>query len=121
MSQSPADRATETSISASSLLLALERAYDEALAASMRGDLETCAEMLAASDALLSRSADTTVDANSEEAHQRALAAHARLLAILQGQRDECGEDLARAQLGKKALQGYAGERQLGARVERQA
>jgi hypothetical protein len=40
---------------------------------------------------------------------------------VLTAQRDETAQDLARVQLGKKALQGYAGERQLGSRVERQA
>ncbi len=121
MSPSQADRDLAAPLAASELFVALERAYDGALQASMCGDLETCAELLAGCDLLLARSDAVVTDDSAQVAQQAALAAHARLLAILQGQRDECMQDLARVQLGKKALHGYAGERQLGSRVESRA
>ena len=121
MSQSPADPVRAAAPAASELFVALERAYDGALQASMCGDLETCAELLAGCDLLLARSDEAVADDAAEQCKQSTLAAHARLLAILQGQRDECSQDLARVQLGKKALHGYAGERPLGSRVESRA
>lgn len=122
MSRSPADRdAASAPATASEVFLALERAYDNALQASMSGDLETCGELLTACDVLLQRAQDTSCDENTEEARQSALSAHARLTSILTSQRNECADDIARVQLGKKALQGYAGERQLGSRVESRA
>lgn len=122
MSQSPADRdAGKAPTTASEVFLALERAYDQALQASMSGDLETCADLLTACDVLLERAQDTLRDESTEDARQSALSAHARLTSILTSQRNECAGDMARVQLGKKALQGYAGERTLGSRVESRA
>jgi hypothetical protein len=122
MSRSPADaEVSDGAVKASELLTALERAYDDALTAAMSGDLESCANLLAACDTLLARSHEALHDEPCEDARQGALAAHARLSSVLTAQREETAQDLARVQLGKKALQGYAGERQLGSRVERQA
>lgn len=122
MSRSPADRdAAPALATASEVFKALERAYDNALQASMSGDLDTCAELLAGCDLLLEHAKHTLRDETAEDARQSALSAHARLTSILTSQRDECADDIARVQLGKKALQGYAGERQLGSRVESRA
>jgi len=101
------------------VLAALARAYDEALQAAAGGDLDGCAALLVAADALLAAPLQPTPAAATLAALQtEAQAAHARLAAVLTELRDETAAGLARTRRGRQALAGYAGLRPLGDKFE---
>jgi|SoiMethySBSTD1v2_1073268.scaffolds.fasta_scaffold1271153_2 hypothetical protein len=104
---------------ADAVLAALARAYDEALQAAAGGDLDGCAALLVAADALLAAPLQPTPAAATLAALQtEAQAAHARLAAVLTELRDETAAGLARTRRGRQALAGYAGLRPLGDKFE---
>lgn len=114
MSPSPADRP----VALRDVLVALSRAWDEALAATACDDLATCGEMLDAAEQLLAAAPSAVPGADDESAKQDALAAHARLSAVLQGSLAEAQEEMGRVRQGRRALHGYGGVRVTGESVK---
>ncbi|MGE3171687.1 MAG: hypothetical protein AB7O97_03615 [Planctomycetota bacterium] len=106
------------------VLRAIERAYDGALHAVTGGDVDTCARLLDAVEALLRAPTAPVADACAAELpalRAAAAAAHGRLLALLGSFREDTARELARVRTGRRALAGYAGERQIGQRLRSDA
>lgn len=101
------------------VLRALAQAYDEALAAAAADDLAACGRLLEAADALLASPLAPAADPDQLDLLRAdARAAHARLCALIAELQSDAGAELGRTRHGRKALQGYAGERTLGDRIE---
>ena len=120
MSPSPTDRPSPSdgTVPLRDLLVALSRAWDRALEAAASSDLDGCSELLDAADHLLAAAPAAIPGPDDESARQDALAAHARLHAVLQGSRDEVEQEMGRLRQGRRALHGYGGERATGETVK---